>query len=92
MGFSKRIIKKSMSLIHFLRTDSSSSFVNAESWVVFGLFAGPTDTWRPAIGSFLINFFLSDKKKIQKPTYVTVHGLMVLLGFRVKAWRFGIEI
>ncbi|CAN6886349.1 unnamed protein product [Brassica oleracea] len=36
MDFIKRIIKKLVGLSHFLRTASSSSFVNAESWTVRG--------------------------------------------------------
>lgn len=78
MNFNKKIIKKSVGPTHFLRT-VFPPLSKGESWVVYRLFANPTDTWRPAIIFLLIKFFYQTKK-IQKPTYKTVHGLMVILG------------
>ena len=48
------------------KTDHKKRQIRIELSGFSALYADPTDTWRPAIGDFLIFFFLNQTKKIKK--------------------------
>ena len=55
-----------------LKTNLQNHQIRIGNWRIFALFAGSTDTWRPAIGLFFNFFFLEKKKNLKDPLPIII--------------------